>query len=259
MKNLLIFFSPTHSFDNPLPRLTNDAAALIKVQIDNSLALHWKREDILLFTNFDYRYRSVRATVINDSEFNKQELEYIKEHPRFTRFVAIKKLFEKGLIEDDIYWSHDFDAFQLEPITESELELGICDVGAVDFDDDPKGNISWNTGSLFFRPTAKDICLRVLELMYSKNLYEQDALNQLTLSDDSIKKRIRKLNSTYYIKRFNFEDRYKKAIKPVKVAHFHPIYWWGFRAIDKFMGENSLGVSLIPKRLTKIFKAHGIS
>lgn len=267
MKNLMIFFSPTHSFNNPRPDVINDATTLVKVQIDNSFSLGWKKEDILLFTNFDYQYEAVKAIVIKDSEFSRQDIEFIKQKPRFSRFVVIKKLFEKGLINaskgkkrEHIYWSHDFDAFQLQPIEESELGLGKSDIGSVDsFADSPRENTSWNTSSFFFKPSSKDIFVRALELMYRENITEEAALNQLTLNDESIKKRIKKLNLTYDLKRFHFVERYEKAIKPIKVVHFHPYYWGGFRILDKFMGKNSLGVSLITERLSKIFKFHGIS
>ena len=63
----MIYISPTGSFNNPRPDLTsNDAEPLVKVQIENSLALGWKKEDILLFTNFDFEYGVIKANVLKD-------------------------------------------------------------------------------------------------------------------------------------------------------------------------------------------------
>ena len=49
MKQLLIYIGPTDKFDD-------EHEVLTKIQIDNSLDLGWKKEDILLVTNFPYEY-----------------------------------------------------------------------------------------------------------------------------------------------------------------------------------------------------------
>ena len=90
MKNLMIYVSPTGSFDNPRPDLTsNDAGQLAKVQFENSLALGWKKEDILLFTNFDFQYGEMKANVLKDVEFFERK-------PQVSKINAIIKLFEKN-------------------------------------------------------------------------------------------------------------------------------------------------------------------
>jgi hypothetical protein len=58
MKNLLIYISPTGSFDNPRADLaSNDVPVLVKVQIENSLELGWKPEDIILVTKLEYQVK----------------------------------------------------------------------------------------------------------------------------------------------------------------------------------------------------------
>jgi hypothetical protein len=52
MKNLLIYISPEHKF---LPEYDK----LVRIQIDNSLELGWKKEDIMLVTNFIFEYNGV--------------------------------------------------------------------------------------------------------------------------------------------------------------------------------------------------------
>ena len=73
MKNLLIFISPAGGFPKEHEELT-------KMQIDNSLELGWKPEDILLVTNFDYEYRGIKAV---DEFVKENNLELIKL-PRYT-------------------------------------------------------------------------------------------------------------------------------------------------------------------------------
>jgi len=95
MKNLLIYISPTHSFDNPRADLaSNDVPSLVKVQIENSLELGWKKEDILLVTNFAYKYGDIEALVLDDVDFFDRK-------PQASKINAIIKMFEHDLIEAD--------------------------------------------------------------------------------------------------------------------------------------------------------------
>lgn len=254
MKNLLIYISPTGSFDNDRPDLTdNDAGFLAKVQIDNSLELGWRKEDILLFTNFDYEYKGVKASVLKDVEFFERK-------PQATKINAIVKLFENGAIKKkQLYWFHDLDAFQLYPITESELGLEAVDVGLTDYGRLPR----WNTGTIFFKNSSIDIFYQIKEVMYKDNLDEERALGKLTKEDPNIRKRIKKMNKTYNFTPFNLRSCYKMADKPIRIAHFHPrgeVKKLGIeRSLDFYKGENKLQIPLITERLIKIFNNHGIS
>ena len=127
MKNLMIYISSTGSFDNDHPNVINDAAPLVKVQIDNSLASGWKKEDILLATNFDYQYGSIKAITFKDVKF-------FEKKPQASKINAIIKLFEKKMIKNgELYWFHDLDAFQLYKITQSELRMGKVDMALTDY------------------------------------------------------------------------------------------------------------------------------
>lgn len=253
MKNLLIYISPTGSFDNPRPDLkSNDAGPLVKVQIENSLALGWKEEDILLYTNFDFKYGVVKANVLKDVEF----FELI---PQASKINAIIKLFEKGLINDnELYWFHDLDAFQLYPITESELELGKADMALTDYGFSRR----WNTGSIFFKKSSKDIFYRIKEVMYSESVDEETALCMLTVDSISIRERVKRINNTYNFVPYGFNTGYKMAIKPIKVVHFHPLLGIPHTkiksSVEFFKGENDLHIPLITERLVKILRYHRI-
>jgi hypothetical protein len=258
----MIFVSRSHSFETSNNDVINDAPALIKVQIENSLDLGWKKEDILLFTNFEYEDLGIKAFVLKDSEFSKDDLDFLDFRPRSFKFNVINKLFEKNLIPDseEIYWFHDLDAYQLEPITTDELEMQGRDMASVDCHQAYRANhISWNTCSFFFKSSAKDIFIRTLELAYKNNTDEESALTQLTIDDVDMRNRIKILDYRYTIKRSDLEERYLFATKPIKIVHFHPIMIRdSTRPIDKFMGENKLHLQLIPSRLVDLFKKQGI-
>ena len=103
----MIYISPTKSFDNPRPDLINDAGVSAKVQIENSLELGWKKEDIWLFTNFEFEYHGIRSRVLEDVAFFERK-------PQASKINALIKLFENRTIKsDELYWFHDLDAFQI--------------------------------------------------------------------------------------------------------------------------------------------------
>ena len=97
MKNLLIYINPSKDFEG-------EEKTTVKIQIDNSLDLGWKKEDIMLVTNFPYEYNDVRSLVIGDDA-------YCHYFPRCSKWPAIIKLFENKLIKKTSYigttiWTH---------------------------------------------------------------------------------------------------------------------------------------------------------
>jgi hypothetical protein len=258
MKNLMIYISPTGSFNNPRSDLvSNDADFLIKVQIDNSLALGWKKEDILLVTNFEYQYKGIEAIVFRDVEFFKRE-------PQASKINAIIRLFERYLIRDlELYWFHDLDAFQLQPITEAEINLSNNEIALTA----PSGIFLMgenriSTGSIFFKSGSKDLFYRIREVMYRGSTNEENALSVLTMGDWATKQRVRRINNTYNFTGYDLLFGYKQAKKPLKVVHFHHLAGIKQFGIENclrfFMGENEINTSLITERLIKIFELHGI-
>lgn len=269
MKNLLIYINPKKDFDE-------EGKTAVKIQIDNSLDLGWKPEDILLVTNFDYEYNNVKSYVVGDKN-------YCEFCPAASKINAIIDLFDRKLIEKDkIYWFHDIDAFQLCKIEESELKLNKEDILMPDF-----GRIlRWSTGSFFFKTGSENIFNWVKEIMYKYKIDEESAFCILTGIEylvhhyskkkikahtfsgfpeiKNINQRIKKANITYNFHSFNVRSNYKAAIKPIRVAHFHflkPINPKNPRPdqIDFFLhGKNKLEVQIVPERLVKIFNQYGV-
>ncbi len=249
MKNLLIYISPTGSFENKRTDLENDAGVLSNIQIDNSLDLGWKPEDILFVTNFEFEYRGIKALKINDVEFFNRK-------PQASKINVIVKLFKSGLIENEkLYWFHDLDAFQLHPFTESEIELNDEDLALTDYGSLPR----WSTGTIFFKKSSEDIFDLIKVAMYKYNMDEEWSLGTLTEDDENIRKRVKKINKSYNFNSPNLRSGYKKAVKPLRVAHFHPfVEIDGLRSFDFFKGKNKLNTPLITERLIQIFNQNGI-
>lgn len=239
MKNLLIYVNPRQDFDE-------ETKILAKIQIDNSLNLGWKKEDIILVTNFPYEYRGIKAFLVPGDTFCVYGATASKAN-------VIVWLFENGIIKKELYWNHDFDAYQLVALAESELDLEDADMALADYGRMPR----WHTSSVFFKQTAVDIFKLIKETVYEFKLHnEEDALFMLTENNtQEIGKRIKKINITYNFWGGNIKSTYPMADKPLKCVHFHPDSY----GLDEFMyGKNKINKILIDDRLIKLFNKHGL-
>lgn len=229
MKNLLIYINPVDK------KFSQEHEDLTKIQIDNSLSLGWKLSDILLVTNFDYEYKGVKSIVVDNYQVFDQN--------RSTKIPAINQLFRDGVIKDgELYWFHDHDAFQLEPI---EVVLD-KDAG---FTDHGHWSKTWNAGSFFFKKSSKNIFLWIWEYMSLRNTNEQGALTFMWQNNiNNINSRYTLMSIAYNIGIYRIPENLKLAGMNPKVAHFHPHK-------RKHLG---LFHNMLPERLIEIFKHYGI-
>jgi hypothetical protein len=240
MKNLLIYINPSHEW-------SEENKKLVKLQIDNSLSLGWKRKDILLITNFPYDYDEVISLVAPDELF-------CPYFPQASKINTILWMFENKLIGDDTYWFHDMEAFQNYPFNfELTKDLALTDYGYCE---------RWNTGSFFFKKEARDIFQLIKNDSDAHQDGEEWALGRLTKQNiGNINDQYEVLNITYNFPGSvnavrNFEMIYNKTDKPVLVPHFHPNNRKGlfYRVMT---GENVLGVNVLSDRLIGFFNKYG--
>ena len=236
MKNLLTYISPDKDFND-------EHKMAVKIQIDNSLDLGWRRDDILLVTNFEYEYNGVKSIVIGDEN-------YCAYHWPATKIYVIVALFRMGLIENDLYWYHDFDCFQLNPFTDIETDMAGVDMGLTNYGRMPR----LCSASMFFRNTAGDIFERIKEEVDRVKRDEETVIASLINSDESLQKRVKLLNMTYAFQKWNLWHSYCRSDKPIKAVHFH-------LTPDKYdffvRGNNRVNLKIIPERLIKIFHKYG--
>lgn len=247
LKNLIVYIHPDKTF-------VRDYAVLAKVQIDNSLSLGWKKNDILFVTNYSWQYNGVKTIVVGSEH-------YYAQRPRSIKTAIIPFLIDEGIIEKGkIYWNHDFDAYQLNLMDDAELGLEDVDAGLTDYGWKQR----WCMGSFFVKKGSKDIFEKAKEIIY-KNIEDETAMVDLT-TNPAISKRCKRLNITYNFGMRYVEENWERAIKPLRIVHFHPrykiIYLEPYRwewTWDVFVqGKNGLNMPLIDKRLLKIFNNHGI-
>ena len=263
---------------NPSKHFGKEEKISVEIQIENSLDLGWKAADIILATNFPYEYLGVKSILVSDDN-------YCAYHPPVSKLNAIIDLFKQKLIErEEIYWYHGFAEYQLNTITESELELDRADMFLSDFGRRPR----WSNGSIFFKDAANDIFNWIRDIVYKYQTEEEAALGLLTGQDsrvdidqveaiwvkgytandlpgiENINERVRRANITYNFHSGNIRSNYPAALKPIRVARFHfmdRVNPLGPKPneIDFFLyGKNKLGVQIVPDRLVKIFGRHGI-
>lgn len=243
MKNLLIYINPD-GFDE-------ESQKLAKIQIDNSLELDWKKEDIIFITNFSYKHNGITATVV--------EKGYCTFKKEASKITTLAHLFDIGLIKDDLYWCHDLDAYQLEPINEEELGLTELDAGFCDY-----GRIQrWQMGSFFFKKKAEDIFRAIVEGMtpkyvHGRQLNDEDVMVDMTNNNiNGINGRIKRLNGRYDFGMRRVDYCYDKAVKPLKVLHFHPHNPIINTLAIAMYGKNRINKPLMNERLIRIFNKYG--
>ena len=199
MKNLLIYLNPEKKFDN-------ESARYIKIQIENSLKF-WKKEDIVLATNFPYEHLTIKAILVPNDLCCEFE-------PRNSKGNGLIYLLENEIL-DESAWLHDLEAFQISPIALTfEKDLGLTDYG---------WKQKWNTGSIFLKPSAIDIFRKLQEGVYEKKAPDEPILWNLYRSNfNDIQNRCKRLNITYNLGMRYHDITIPMAEKPIKVLHFHP-------------------------------------
>ncbi len=208
MKNLLVYIHPNKSFENDY---YNEMAVLAKVQIDNSLAFGWRREDVIIATNFPYEYNGVKSIVVPDYVFSEKKR-------TVSKINAILYLFEIGAIADELFWFHDFDAFQNAPLGEVRLDGKVLALtpSSIDY-----GRFS--TGILFFSRKAEGLLTHIQVICFKHQIDEEAALRllvrQYPVAEELL---ILNLSHNFAIRKRDVPAQYAVADKPIKVLHFHP-------------------------------------
>lgn len=229
MKNLLIYINPRKNFDDEHYRLA-------RIQIDNSFRLGWQPEEMLMATNFPYEYNGFKALEVPDYL-------HCRVKDQSSKIGTISYLFSQGLLKG-VTWFHDFDAFQVNHITEADLSFGNADLALTDYGWNPK----WNTGSFFFKESARDLFYKIDTRIQFYNFDEEMALMLMTGKNiGGINNRTKRLNVTYNLGMKRVEENYERAEKPLRVVHFHP----GKRNLmERFK-------PLLGKELTEVMGNHG--
>lgn len=181
----------------------------LSIQIENCLDLGWKKEDIIIGTNFKFEYKGIKSIILENST-----CEY---SPVMTKTLGIYELMNRGILTEN-FWVHDLDAWQNYTF---EFPTECKDIG---FTTSPSGLLeepprSINSGSYFVRPTAKDLVKYAIDVgNRTRCRNDEYAWNHINPAINSkFTDRVCFLNQTYNIG--GGMRRYGLAQKPILVIH----------------------------------------
>ena len=201
---------------------------MLKSQIENMLQIGWLRENIIFLSNFDFEFMDIKAEKIKFNNFCLSG----------SKMWGMQFLFDNDRV-DDIIWSSDADCWQNIWF---DCPSFSGDVGACTY-----SNPKWNGGSIFWKPSSKDIVDEVVgKLEQYKALKEEPLLNKI-FNSEKYAKRISLLNSSFNVGCSGFIPRFTRSLKPIRVCHFSPpnsIAWEIFGLDREGIGEIAVTVRL---------------
>jgi len=242
MKNLYIYLS-----NNENPCFSLESENLAKVQIENSLRLGWKLDDIVFITNFNFSYMGVNAINIDSP--------LCSWHAKANKVWAIVHMFENDMINDDMFF-HDLDAFQIDSFLDVPDDIEDFDFAFPDYGHREK----YNTGIIFFKPQSRDLFVDLKAFMI-KNASRDEEEGLMGMFDmgknEKYIDRFKILDIRYNIGKHYTERKFTEAIAPVMIAHFHPTKQNNYNFYC--LGENELKTPIINKELSALIKKHCFS
>ena len=216
-----------------------------RAQVDNCLDLGYKKEDIIIGTNFDFEHNGVKNHHIKD----------ICTWSGYNNFwFGTLELMKKGIINDD-FWLHDHDSWQNTKFDfpNFEGEMAGCEY---------QDNHQWNCASIYCKKSSQYIFQYLVDLMNENR--EKDVssdeewisfcrgkhygFNQHLGLESPVEHLMSSLNPTYNCGFTNFKQRYENAEKPINVFSFKP----------DSERDCPRVISSVDERLIKIFEKNNI-
>ena len=205
----------------------------MKAQIENSLEVGWTAKNILLLTNFDFEFMGVKA----------QRISFIYPSLLCSKIFAVYDLFKNDYVTEEL-WVHDLDAWQNSWFDCLQFrDVGICKYLRSTF----------NGGSVFYKPEAKDI-VTILSFLLRKIKGSEEPILSRLLSSAAYKHRVTVLNSTYNLGCCNFAGEYITSEQPIRVCHFHPEVSKGVQI--HLLGKNKFNVKTVNEKLERLIRRY---
>ena len=256
MKNVMIYNKLTDNVRWSDEELFNS----FKAQIDNSLTRGWKKEDIIIGTNFHFEYKGIK---------NKLLKNICQENPFCNKFYGMLELMETGVLKDD-FWFHDQDAWQLH----DDLKFPVFNgqVGGCSYGPDKTFGEQMNTCSFYVKKTGSFVIKYIVDFMKQNlQLIEHEYSDENVISylradkeselcaytgDNTPYKHeyLTLINHQYNIGVTRIKDRFDAADKPVYVGGFVPQIP---KSVRIFNGENNeMKLNFIDNKLDAAFRKH---
>ena len=240
MKNVLVYniIDEKRRFDDDV--LFN----YFKSQIENSLRFGWHKDDLIIGTNFEFEYEGVKNILLkNICDYNVFN----------NKWYGLLELMVGGYLDDD-FWFHDQDSWQINEFDFPNFEGEIAGTTYV-------YTKEWNTCSLFFKKTSKNIIKYIVDFMemnvdLRKMMYSDENYIAALRNGSDISSYLTTINNKYNVGLTHMEMRYESAEKPICSIGFQPHVQKSWNAFVE--GKNQLGVKLVDNALISIFKNHDL-
>ena len=204
---------------------------MLKMQIDNSLYYGWAPADIIIGSNFDFEYKSIKNYTLTDictfNIFNN-------------KWYGMLELMRNGVLDCD-FWFHDQDNWQINNISFPEFN---GEIGAASYIRTPE----WNTSAMYIKKSAMAILEYIVQSMKMNQIVYQSDEDWIAFlrKNSEIKDYLCTLNTQYCVGYTYLDDRINAANGPIKSLGFVP----GTASHKAFLERN-----LIPGQLEKIFNS----
>lgn len=213
----------------------NRLLRLLEAQVENSLELGWKPEEIVIISNIKYDRGEVVAI---EAPLNDYCL-------TGSKMFGLQWWLKQNKSNGEVVWSHDLDAWQNWPMEEPKF----ADIGVAQY-----SNSKINGGSLFWKREALDIVDDVCTRIGNDKLRREEPTINMVFKSKEYKGRVTVLNNTYNVGCSGYVVRYRRSDLPLRVCHFHPDnrIAWETHALDR-NGIGEVGISI---RLERLLRKH---
>jgi len=238
MQNVMSYISSVNpqSFDY-------EAERMVKVQIENSLELGWKKDEILIVTDFPYSYNGIEAIVMNH-----KELRVGRRSRGFNKVLTILHLYEQKLIKDGVFF-HDLDAFQnIEFFDCPDKQYHKFKLSVAGYGDD----IHYNAGCMFFGVSALEIWKKIYSGCIQFGTDEEKTLNRLYPSGKQSE--VGMLDISYNVGKGETTKKFASGFQPSRIIHFHPAMRGNYSYYVQ--GNNDLKKPLVCERVGRLITKH---
>ena len=199
-------------------------------QIDWSLSLGWKKDDIIIGTNFSFEYNGVKNYNLTD----------ICTYSGFNNFwYGALELIKNGVLTE-YFWLHDQDSW---PVRNFEFPIFPGIIAGAEY----QGTKQWNCGSIYMKDSVEPILDYIVELMRN-NPEAPVSSDEVWIgwcrfdNMSQIKEYMSSINTTYNCGCTHFQKRYDVATKPINVFSFKPDLDRDFNIVKEYLPEEMLNV-----------------
>ena len=219
MKQVIIYNQINLEYHGGARYKNEELFNFLKANIDQSLRLGWKPEEIILGTNFEFSYRNVKSIKLSN----------VCEWSGFNNFwYGIQELFELGIIDDDI-WLHDHDSW---PISKFDFPEFQGEIAGCEYIKTPY----WNCSSIYLKKSSKPILDYIVDSLNANrdaNVSSDEVIVGFCRFNPQspIKNYLTSINTRYNTGITSFTERKNTAIKPIYVLGFNPSTEWGIKKI----------------------------